>query len=1012
MHYNRNSFAVNSSYDTLEPKPAYSQYLNIMGQQFDPVLSAADRAGMAAIYGAGPALSAVVTNTQDSGAGSLRAALYYAFDHPGTTVSFNIPTTDAGFSNHVFNIQPTDRFPSLVHATVLDGSTEPTNSNPNGPSILLNGALAPPPSVFPDGLRLGGSNCAVRSLIINGFAGSGVIIDGAGAMKNAVTGCYLGLDTTGTSAVTNGYAPLTIDNGASSNTIGGLTASARNIISGSYYQGVVIRDGGTKSNVLEGNYIGLNATGTAAVSNAWSGVAIFNGAQSNVIGGTLSAMRNIISGNGDQGVVISDPGTMGNVVEGNYIGLSPAGTAAISNGWAGVSIFNQATFNTIGGTASATRNIISGNGLQGVTLSDPGTQSNSVQGNYIGLNPAGTGAIPNGWAGVDIFGGARFNVIGGTGAGAGNVISGNTLQGVSISQTNTTGNTVAGNFIGVNPAGTAAVANGWSGVQVFFGAQSNVIGGTVVGAGNLISGNGNAGVTIDDPGTGYNVVEGNYIGLNLAGTAAIGNGWAGVYLFGGTIGNRIGGVGVGNVISGNGNQGVVITDSGTVGTVVAGNIIGLNALGTAAVPNTWEGVALYNQAQFNVIGGTTPGTRNTISGNGNQGVALADANTSGNTIAGNYIGLDVTGSFAISNAWVGIDIFGGAQNNTVGGGVGARNVISGNGNDGVSISGSSPGNIVQGNSIGLNAAGAAAVPNAYGGVTLFGGAQGNQIGGTALGQANLIAYNLSDGVRLFDSTTFDNSIRGNSIFANSGSGIALYTSANNSSSPLSLSLTSAVLSTNTTISGTLSAAHNSTFHLDFYANPPPGPSPQAATWLGSKDVVTGSGGSVGFAASLGAIVPIAYVITATATDVAGNTSQLATGTTVTATDSVHDGIPDAWRKAHFGGTGTTTNSLSCAVCDPDHDGRSNWQEFLSGTDPNSAASVLRVAGLTVNGPDIIVNFQSVQGITYRVDTRAALGAGTWSILADQILGTGGLLQVTHPGVATLPAGFYRVDALP
>jgi len=236
MHYNRNSFAINPAADTLEPQPAYSQYLNVMGQQFDPVLSASDRAGMAAIYGAGPLLTGTVTNTMDSGPGSLRAALYFAFDHPGTTVGFNIATNDPGFSNLVFTIQPTDRLPSLVNATILDGGTE-TNRNPNGPAIQLNGALAPLPSVFPNGLRLGGTNCSVRGLIVNGFAASGILIDSANAMGNTVSGCYLGVDPTGTAAMPDGLSPITIDNGASGNTIGGTNNAARNVISGSAFQG-------------------------------------------------------------------------------------------------------------------------------------------------------------------------------------------------------------------------------------------------------------------------------------------------------------------------------------------------------------------------------------------------------------------------------------------------------------------------------------------------------------------------------------------------------------------------------------------------------------------------------------------------------------------------------------------------------------------------------------------------------------------------------------------------------
>src|SRR6185436_9690533 len=99
----------------------------------------------------------------------------YAFDHPGTTITFNIPTNDAGFSNGVFNILPTDGFPSLVNNTILDGSSEPTNSNPNGPEILLNGVRVQPPSTYASGLKFTGSNCTARGFIVSGFPVFGVL---------------------------------------------------------------------------------------------------------------------------------------------------------------------------------------------------------------------------------------------------------------------------------------------------------------------------------------------------------------------------------------------------------------------------------------------------------------------------------------------------------------------------------------------------------------------------------------------------------------------------------------------------------------------------------------------------------------------------------------------------------------------------------------------------------------------------------------------------------------------
>ncbi|MGO8678123.1 MAG: M12 family metallopeptidase, partial [Limisphaerales bacterium] len=230
---------------TMMPLPPYMQFNNIFGQG-DPILTPYDRAGMAAAYGPGPALTNVVTNTQDSGSGSLRAALYYAYDHPGTIVQFDIPVTDPGFSNNVFNIQPTGVSPSLLNATTLDGTTEPTNSNPNGPCILLNGALAQ----ISNGLRLRGTNCVVRGVIINGCQSAGISIDGSNSFGNVVNDCYLGLNSFGTVSATNLSLGIKISGGAQSNVIGGYTPSARNIISGNAMMGVLISDTNTLGNVV------------------------------------------------------------------------------------------------------------------------------------------------------------------------------------------------------------------------------------------------------------------------------------------------------------------------------------------------------------------------------------------------------------------------------------------------------------------------------------------------------------------------------------------------------------------------------------------------------------------------------------------------------------------------------------------------------------------------------------------------------------------------------------------
>lgn len=558
MHYARNYLSTSASLDTIEPQPAYIQFINLMGQPGPTTLSVGDRAGMAQVYGPAPPLSSIVTNTLDTGPGSLRAALYFAFDHPGTHITFNIPTNDPGYSNGVFTIQPSDQLPWLVNATDLDGSTEPTNagSAPSGPLIVINGGSAPRPSTYANGLYFGGTNCTVRSLVINGFAASGVLI--TNAASNTLAGCYLGTDATGEFAVTNGLAPLTIGNGATGNIIGGITASNRNVISGGVFQGVVIAGSGATGNLIQGNYIGLNATGTAALPNGFSGVGLVGGAQGNIIGGSVPGAGNVISGNSIQGIALRDPGTANNLIEGNFIGLDPSGTVAIPNAAAAIEIFLGAQSNMIGGTLPGMRNIISGNSVQGVLIDGAGTTGNQVQGNYIGLNPAGTAAISNVEAGVGIFGAAQSNIIGGASPAMRNIISGNGLQGVAIGNAGTTGNVVEGNYLGLDPTGTTAIPNAASGVNLFDGAQGNNIGGVASGAGNVISGNSLQGVALQDSGTANNFIQGNFIGLNAAGAAAVPNLSCGVELFANAGANVVGG---GNFVSGNGGDGVLLDNS-------------------------------------------------------------------------------------------------------------------------------------------------------------------------------------------------------------------------------------------------------------------------------------------------------------------------------------------------------------------------------------------------------------------------------------------------------------------
>jgi titin len=696
----------------------------------------------------------------------------------------------------------------------------------------------------------------------------------------------------------------------------------------------------TVGNTISGCYLGIDATGTLAVTNGYVPVEISGGAVSNIVGGTTAAARNIISGSGYQGISMHDAGTCFNVVEGNYIGLAPAGAAALSNTWEGIQIWGGAQSNIIGGYTASARNVISGNGLQGVAISDTGTGDNIVAGNYIGLDATGTVAVSNGWSGVDIYG-ANGNVVG-----PGNVLSGNGNYGVLISLPNATANVVQGNLIGLNAAGTAAVGNSFGGVGIFSGALSNLVGGATLAAGNVISGNAEQGVVLGNAGTENNWVMGNYIGVNPAGTAAMGNGWAGVNCFGGASGNIIGGntPGAGNLISGNNAQGVLLQDPGTSGNLVQGNIIGLNAAGDAAIGNAWSGVEMYNQASANRIGGYGE----------------------------------------------------------------ARNFISGNGNYGVMIDYGSSTNVVQGNTIGLDTANGTVIPNTYCAILLYTNAADNLIGGVTLGAANLICGSTADGVQVIDAGTTNNTIRGNSIFNSAYNAIGLYDGGNQSLAAPTLS--SAVVTTNTVISGSYNGASGKTYQLDFYSAAPPASSAECMTYLGSISVL-GTGGTAAFSAHLGVHLPAGRAVTAAATDPAGNTSPVSAGLAVAMVSTPGDGIPDAWRARYFGGSGTTTNSQSDAFADPDHDGASNYQEFLAGTNPTNAASVLKLTALNPSSSTNVISLDSVNGIVYRILSRDDLIGGDWMILADQVIGSGTNMFFYDPSTPAADRRFYRAQVL-
>ena len=231
---------------------------------------------------------------------------------------------------------------------------------------------------------------------------------------------------------------------SANNTVKGLIISS---FSGGQSAGIMITGASATGNTVTGNFIGTDYSGTAAATN-YTGVAIGAGAQSNTVGGTSDAERNVISGNSTlgYGVEIKDSGTDLNVVKGNYIGTDRLGTTAVANG-TGAIIWAGAANNTIGGNAVDAGNVISGNTGNGLIIANSGSDNNVVQGNLIGTDAAGTGNLGNGSSGININQGALNNTIGGTATREANTIAFNSGDGISMNSSGTDNNRVSGNSI-------------------------------------------------------------------------------------------------------------------------------------------------------------------------------------------------------------------------------------------------------------------------------------------------------------------------------------------------------------------------------------------------------------------------------------------------------------------------------------------------------------------------------------------------------------------------------------
>ncbi len=310
---------------------------------------------------------------------TLRAAIEQANETTGAdTIDFDI----VDGTNSYKIISPDSELPTIRDSVTIDGYTQ-ADASPNtldegndaDLKILLDGVDAG--SVVP-GLRIDASGCTIKGLVIRNFSDYGIFI--LGETNNTVEGNFIGVGRDG--ETDRGNSDGVFVQGEST-VIGGTDPESRNVISGNDGTGVFI---GTvaEENRIEGNYIGTTADGTADLGNLYNGVYVAG--ESNTVGGTSEGARNVISGNDGSGVFISSTVATENRVEGNYIGTETEGTGDLGNTEDGVSITSGAFFNIVGGVVGGAGNRIAHNGGDGVSVSASSSTGNFLLGNSVFSN--------------------------------------------------------------------------------------------------------------------------------------------------------------------------------------------------------------------------------------------------------------------------------------------------------------------------------------------------------------------------------------------------------------------------------------------------------------------------------------------------------------------------------------------------------------------------------------------------------------------------------------------------
>jgi parallel beta-helix repeat protein len=611
--------------------------------------AAAAQASGTSTFTSASSRSIVVTNLSSSGAGSFRAAITGAdASSPGrpTVIDFSVSGT----------ITLASQLPAISSEVTIDARSAPTYTT-GGPPVLEIDCNAHAGLQF----AAGSDGSQLLGVAVDNASGSGVTLNASSITLNDN---YIGLDLTG-SAFGNHGDGVYVSATSSRNFIGlnssGASGVVANVISGNTGSGIVLS--GSSGNTVVSNHIGTNTAGTSAIANGGDGISITGRSDRNEIGGTdfvdtttgqannptgskgkvtpvfvVPPLGNLISGNSQDGVLINT-GSRDNVLNGNFVGTTANGDAAIGNVGDGVWI-NGASNNSLVGCKFVNNpfvyyNVLSGNGGNGLRI----TSSNNtlVQGNFFGIGANNTATVSNRLDGIRVDGSSAKTQVGGV-IPLGNVSAGNGLNGIEVTGT-------ASGFITFNTFG---------GLLAFKGAAPNGNDGLLItstGGGNLartnvFSGNEKNGIELAGNASGV-TIDPNIVGLTTNGGAALPNGGDGLLIDGTAHEDIIGGsrrsVIPQNTFSGNVGYGIAIAGRAHDNQVFS-SFIGTKLGGLRRLGNQKGGILIGGMAYRNSIGNAKSKPSSLISGNTGNGVTLGTG-TRNNRVINNYIGLDRLGRY-------------------------------------------------------------------------------------------------------------------------------------------------------------------------------------------------------------------------------------------------------------------------------------------------------------------------------------------------------------------------------